>query len=113
MEVRREPPLPNEAVYSKLNLSRVGEGDYNHVQRIWRKFGIKNLGVYHDLYLETSMLLLHNFFETFMTTCLEHYALNPAHFYTSPGLAWQACLKKTEVSLELLTDPDTGMHGKQ
>ena len=44
--------------------------------------------------------------EAFRGTCLEHYKLNPAHFYTLPGLAWKACLKKTGVKLELLTDPD-------
>ena len=45
-------------------------------------------------------------FEAFRDTCLEHYSLDPAHFYTSPGLAWKACLRKTRVRLELLTDPD-------
>ena len=52
------------------------------------------------------MLLLSNVFEKFGNNCLEYYKLDPAHFYTSPGLAWQACLKKTGVNLELLTDPD-------
>ena len=45
-------------------------------------------------------------FEAFRDTCLEHYSLDPAHFYTSPGLAWKACLKKTGIRLELLTDTD-------
>ena len=45
-------------------------------------------------------------FEAFRDTCLEHYSLNPAHFYTSPGLAWKACLKHTGIKLELLTDPN-------
>ena len=45
-------------------------------------------------------------FEAFRDTCLEHYKLDPAHFYTSPGLAWKACLRKTRVRLELLTNPD-------
>ena len=52
------------------------------------------------------MLLLSNVFETFKATCLEHYTLDPTHFCTSPRLAWQACLKKIEVSLGLPTDPD-------
>ena len=43
-------------------------------------------------------------FKAFRDACLEHYKLDPAH--TSPGLAWKACLKKTGVKLELLTDPD-------
>ena len=45
-------------------------------------------------------------FEAFRDTCLEHYKLDPEHFYTSPGLARKACLKKRGVKLELLTDPD-------
>ena len=67
---------------------------------------MKDLGDYHNLYLKTDVLLLSNVFETFRMTYLEHNTLNLAHFYTYPGLAWQACLKKTKVSLELLTDPN-------
>ena len=52
------------------------------------------------------VILLANVFEAFRDTCLEHYSLDPAHFYTSPELAWKACLRKTRVRLELLTDPD-------
>ena len=52
------------------------------------------------------MVLLANVFEAFRDTCLKNYSLDPAHFYTAPGLAWKACLKKTGVRLELLTDPD-------
>ena len=52
------------------------------------------------------MVLLANVFEAFRDTCLKHYKLDPAHFYTSPGLAWRACLKCTEIKLELLTDLD-------
>ena len=52
------------------------------------------------------MVLLANVFEAFRDTCLEHYSLDPAHFYMAPGSAWKACLKKTRVRLELLTDPD-------
>ena len=72
-----------------------------------------SLGDYHHLYLKMDVLLLSNTFETFKTACLEHYALDPAHFYTSHGLAWQACLKKTEVNLELLTYPDMLLMFKQ
>ena len=67
---------------------------------------MKNLGEHHDLYLKTDVLLLSNVFEKFRNDCLENHKLDPAHFYTSPGLAWQACWKKTGVKLELLTDPD-------
>ena len=98
------PPI--EAFYSNLNMTNVSEGDYEHVQRFWKEFRIRNLGEYHDLYLCTDVILLANMFEAFRDTCLEHYKLDPAHFYTSPGLAWKACSKKTGVKLELLTDSD-------
>ena len=52
------------------------------------------------------MVLLVNMYEAFRDTCLKHYKLDPAHFYTSPELAWKACLKHTGIKLELLTDPD-------
>ena len=90
-----------EAFYSKLNMSGINNCEYARAQKVWKEFNIKNLGEYHDLYLKTDVLLLCNVFESFRNTCLQHYQLDPAHFYTSPGLAWQACLKKTGVRLEL------------
>ena len=45
-------------------------------------------------------------YKAFRDTCLRHYSLDPVHFYTSPGLAWKACLKHTGIKLELLTDLD-------
>ena len=98
--------LPSiEAFYSELNMSKISEDDYQHAQRVWKEFGIRNLGDYHDLYLRTNVVLLANVFEAFRDTCLKHYSLDPAHFYMAPGLAWKACLKKTRVRSELLTDP--------
>ena len=98
------PPI--DAFYSNLNMSSISEEDYQHAQRVWKKFEIDNLGAYHDLYLRTDVVLLANVYEAFRDTCLKHYKLDPAHFYTSPGLAWKACLKGTGIKLELLTDPD-------
>ena len=63
----------------------VSEDDCQHAQKVWKEFGIRNLGDYHNLYLRTDVILLANMFETFRDTCLEHYSLDPAHFYTSPG----------------------------
>ena len=67
---------------------------------------INNLGEYHDLYVQSDTLLLADVFENFRNTCLKAYELDPAHFLSLPGLACQACLKKTNIKLELLTDYD-------
>ena len=102
-----ETQLPPISVfYSNLNMSLISEEDYQRAQRVWKEFGIRDLGDYHDLYLRTDVVLLANVFEAFRDTCLRHYTLDPAHFYTSPGLAWCTCLKCTGIKLELLTDPD-------
>ena len=98
------PPI--DAFYSNLNMSSISEEDYQHAQRVWEEFGVHNLGDYHDIYLRTDVVLLANVYEAFTDTCLRHYKLDPVHFYTSPGLAWKACLKQTGIKLELLTDPD-------
>ena len=103
-EETQRPPI--EAFYSNLNMTNISEDDYQHVQKVWKEFGIRNLGDYHNLYLQTDVILLANMFEAFRNTCLKHYKLDPAHFYKSPGLAWKACLRKTQVRLELLTNPD-------
>ena len=94
-----------EAFYSSLNMPNISDDDYQHTQLVWNQLRIRNLGDYHDLYLRTNVTLPANVFEAFRDTCLEHYKLDPAHFYTSPGLAWKACLRKTRVRLELLTNP--------
>ena len=66
----------------------------------------KNPRDYHDLYLQSDTLLLADVFENFRIKCIELCELDLAHFLSAPGLAWQACLKKTEVKLELLTKVD-------
>ena len=102
-----ESKLPDKAkFYSKLNMNEVSDKDYEHVRKVWKEFEIKNMGEYHDLYLLTDTILLANVFESFRNVCMENYGLDPGHFYTAPGLAWKACLKKTEIVLELLQDMD-------
>ena len=71
---------------------------------MFKKFGLRNLGEYRDLYVQSYTLLLADLFESFRNMCIKVYELDPAHFLTSRGLAWQACLKKTGVELELFTD---------
>ena len=71
---------------------------------MFEEFKLKNLGNYHELNVRNDTLLLVDVFENFRNKCIEIYELDPAHFLSAPGLAWQACLKKTEVELELLID---------
>ena len=97
---------PKEAFHSNLNMSDISEYDYKYAQKVWKEFNLKNLEEYHDLYLTTDMLLASNVFEAFRDDCMNTYKLDPAHFYTSTELFWQASLKFIVVRLELLTHPD-------
>ena len=70
------------------------------------EFKLKNLGDYHDLYVQRDTLLLTDVFENFRNKCIEIYELDPAQFLSAPGLAWQICFKKIEVEVKLLTNND-------
>ena len=97
---------PKEAFYSKLSDEHISDSDYAHAQQVWKTFECRTLGDYTDLYSRTDVLLLADVFENFRKMCQKQYGLDPAHYYTSPGLSWDALLKKTRVELELLTDYD-------
>ena len=97
---------PKVQFYSNLNDEEISDEDYQHAIKVWNTFGCKTIRDYHNLYLESDVMLLADVFENFRKTCLNHYNLDPAHYYTSPGLAWDACLKNTGQSLELLHDYD-------
>ena len=97
---------PAHSFYSKLTDENISDSDYEHAQRVWETFGCQTLGNYTDLYCRTDVLLLADVFENFRKTSQKQYRLDPAHYYTSPGLSWDALLKKTGVELELLTDYD-------
>ena len=97
---------PQSKFYSSLSNEGITDEDYEHAQRVWRAFDCKNLGDYHDLYIKTDVHLLADVFENFRRTALSTYKLDPAHYLTLPGYSWDALLKSTNVSLELITDPD-------
>ena len=97
---------PKESFYSRLNGKGISDEGYEHVKKVWKVFGMKTLQDYHDLYNVTDVLLLADVFENFRNVCMENYKLDPAHYFTAPGLAWDACLKITDVELELLSDID-------
>ena len=100
-----ETSLPNkESFYSNLSMENIDDIDYMHANNVFKIFKLTNLGKYHDLYVQSDTLLLADVFENFRNTCLKTNELDPAHFLSLPGLAWQACLKKANLKLELLTD---------
>ena len=94
--------LPNkDAFFSSLKGKGINNEDYLRAIKVWNIFDIKNLGEYHDLYLKTDILLLCDVFEKFIDVCLEYYDLDPCHYFSSPGLAWDAMLKMTGVELKV------------
>ena len=102
-----EISLPSkEDFYSNLNMEDISDIDYRHANNVFKRFKLENLGDYHDLYMQSDTLLLADVFNNFRDMCIKEYELDPAHFFSLPGLAWQACLKKTNIELELLTDYD-------
>ena len=97
---------PKEAFYSRLNDGGISDEDYTHAQNVWKTFKMKYFKDYHKLYNRVDVLLLADVFENFRNICLTNYELDPAHYYTAPGLAWDAALKVTDVSLEFFLDND-------
>ena len=92
--------------YSNLNMEDISDIDYRHANNVFKRFKLENLGDYHNLYMQSDTLLLADVFNNFRDMCIKEYELEPAHFLSLPGLAWQACLKKTNIELELITDYD-------
>ena len=74
-----------EEFYSRLSNTNVSDDDY-----------------YHDIYLKTDVLLLADIFENFRKLCLNYYRLDPVHYFGTPGIAWDACLKMSDEILELI-----------
>ena len=102
-----EEELPGKSdFYSSLNMDEITDVDYRHAKKVFDKFCIKNVGEYHDLYLRSDTLLLADVFENLRDISIKVYGLDPAYFLSVPRLAWQACLKKTGVKLEILKDVD-------
>ena len=93
-----EISLPSkEDFYSNLNMEDIGDVDYKHANNVFKRFKLDNLGDYHDLYVQSDTLLLADVFNNFRDMCIKEYEIDPAHFLSLPGLAWQACLKKNNI----------------
>ena len=102
-----ETKLPSKHdFYSILNNEHISDEQYKYAQNVWNIFNLKTMGDYHNLYLKSDILLLADVFENFRKTCLQYYKLDPCHYFTSPGLSWDAMLKMTDIKLELMNDID-------
>lgn len=102
-----DDPLPaKDAFYNQLTRSAISNEDYQHALNVYREFGCQNMGHYCDLYCRTDVLLLADIFENYRKVTRKTYKLDPARYMSSPGVAWDALLMKSEVELELLTDYD-------
>ena len=86
-------------------IKNISENNYKHAQKVYSQLGCKTFKDYHMTYLKCDVLLLADVFENFRQTCIEYYdGLDPANYISAPSLAWDALLKKTEVTLDLISD---------
>ena len=113
-----EEKLPaKKYFYSSIKDGKIGDGckksdghtdvnDYVTCKKTWNKFEMKNMGNYHDHYLKKDVLLSVDVFGKFIATCLKYYGLDFCHYFSSPGLSWDAMLKMTSIELEKISDID-------
>ena len=93
-------------LFSSLRDECGSKENYTGAIDVWNVFKMNTMGDYHDLYLKTDVLLLADVFEKFINTCLDYYKLDPCHYFSSPGLSWDAMRKMTGIELELISDID-------
>lgn len=96
---------PKDTFYSRLNNEDISEEDYLHAQKVWSAFQMCTMREYHDLYLQSDVLLLADIFENFRDLCMMNYGLDLAWYYTSPGLSWDAGLKKNRGKIRTTNRP--------
>lgn len=100
-----ELPSKND-FFNELLHEEISDSDYERAKNVWSIFECKSLQDYATVYLLSDCLILTDFFESFRSLCLEKYKLDPAQYFTSPSLSWDAMMRTTRVKLELLTDID-------
>jgi len=105
-KLKEEKLPPKEAFYSRFSDENISDEDYSHAQTVWKEFGMSTFRDYLELYNKSDVLILADIFENFRNVCTSNYDLDPAWYYMSPGLAWDAMLKATKVTLQLLIEPD-------
>ena len=90
-----------KSILQNLYTEEIKDVGYRHGERVWEYLKIKNLGEYHDLYVQNNTLLLADLFDNFGNKCIEIYEPDPTNLFSALVLAWQAFLKKAGVKLEL------------
>ena len=103
----KETEIPNiNGFYSSLTGKTITEDEHAHAKHVFEHFNCGTLQGYHDLYLRQDVLLLNDVLLEFRKVCLDTYNLDCLHYYTSPGLTFDAELKFTGETLQLLTEND-------
>ncbi|XP_015787958.1 uncharacterized protein LOC107364979, partial [Tetranychus urticae] len=98
------PPI--DAFNSTLTGKNISEEIYLRLKQIWVDFECKNLGDFHDIYLQLDVALLTAIFENFRSMSLREFGLDPTHFWSTPGLTWAAAIKFTEAEIDHINDID-------
>ena len=98
------PPI--ECFHSSIKNEGIHPEEYERARYVYDRLKLRNLGEWADIYLKTDVLLLCSIFENFRDVTLREFQLDPAHFYSAPGLSWSAMLRMSKVELQLLTDID-------
>ena len=106
--------------YSSINDGKRNKGNrhisneqYQHLQNLRKIFNFNTFKDFHNHYLKKDVLLLADIFEKFISTNLKYYGLDPCHYFSAPGLSWDAMLKMTKIELEKINDPDKYMFFEQ
>ena len=107
LEKLNERKLPDRVHWKNdLTGEDISDKDWAFVNKVWHTFKMKTFRQFHDLYMESDVMLLADVIERFRSDSLKNYGLDPAHFATAPGLSWHACLKMTKIRLDVIRDPD-------
>ena len=102
-----EISLPRkETFYIHLKMEDIIDADYALTKRGCKEFEIRNVGYYHNLYVQSKTLWSADVFENFRNMCFKIYELDLTHFFSTLGLTWQTVLKKIKIKLIFLTDID-------
>ena len=107
---------PKECFYSSIKDGKrdndnghISNEQYLHLQNVWNTFNFNTFRDFHNHYLKKDVLLLADVFETFISSSLRYYSLDPCHHFNAPGLSWDSMLKMTKVELERISDADINL----